>query len=429
LKDYNKYKGIPSYLEDTMKKRYCQEGESTSDLYYIAKRVSDYVASGEETDELINEWSSKYLETMIEGYWLPSSPFLMNAGTKNSMLSACFVCGLEDDLESVYDTLKATGMIQRAGGGTGFNFGSLRAEGAPIKSTGGTSSGPLSFMEIFNASGETIKQGGRRRSANMGVMPITHPDIEKFIKYKAKRDKLNMFNVSVAITDDFMEAVIEDKDFDLIEPSTGEVARVVKAKELWDMITYYSWENAEPGILFIDRVNDDNPTPELGDIEATNPCGEIPLLPYEACNLASINVERFVDDQGNFDYDHLSEIAKVATRFLDTAIDVNELPLPIIEEAVKKTRKLGLGLMGLHGALIRMGIPYDSQEGRKVSEKIMECIYKSALEESCLLAEEKDVYPAWYESIHAHEKIRCRNATLTTIAPTGKIVPLTLAIM
>lgn len=419
MNDYNKYKGVPFYLKDIMRKRYCQEGEDPLNPSQIFRRVADYVASAEKSEA--DKYAEIFYKSMMDGLWVPSSPFLMNAGTKVPMLSACFVCDLQDDLSSIYDTLKVTAIIQKMGGGTGFDFSALRAEGAAIKSTGGTSSGPLSFMEIFNASGGTIKQGGRRRSANMGVLNVHHPDILKFIKYKSDRNKLNMFNVSVAITDEFMQAVLNNEKYDLIEPSTGEVVGQLDANEVLDLIAYYSWENAEPGVMFIDTINKYNPTPHLGRIRATNPCGEIPLLPWEACNLASINLERFVDEKGNFDYDKLRKIVHIVVRFLDDAIDVNHLPTKQIEKAVYKTRKLGLGIMGLHGAMMRMGIIYNSKEGLEFAESIMKFINEEGHKYSSKLAEERGCYPAWEGSIHEKQGIKMRNATITTIAPTGTI--------
>jgi len=369
-------------------------------------------------DRIAEEW----FETMEQGYWLPSSPFLMNAGTKVNMLSACFVCGLEDSMEGIFSTLGKAAIIQKTGGGTGFNFSKLRAEGATINSTGGTSSGPLSFMEIFNTMGNTVKQGGRRRSANMGILRIDHPDILKFIRYKSDMTKLTNFNVSVAVTDKFMTAVKNKEKFELIEPSTGKVVGEIDAYETFKEIAYRNWLSAEPGLLFIDTVNKANPTPHLGNIEATNPCGEIPLLPWEACNLASINVERFVKN-GTIDWEGLDRIVRLVVRFLDDAIDVNELPLPEIEAAVRKTRKLGLGIMGLHGALIRAGIPYDTAEGREFASSIMAFVNAKGHEYSSRLGKERGNFPAWEGSCFGMSNMPMRNATITTIAPTGRLCP------
>ena len=322
-------------------------------------------------------------------------------------------------MDSIYEMLKRQGMVNKSGGGTGFSFGNLREEGSPIGSTGGVSSGVMSFMELFNENGEVIKQGGKRRSANMGVLPIWHPEIEKFIEYKSDHSKLNNFNISVLVNDEFMEAVENDGSYNLVSPNGDKIVKTVKARDLFDKLTYQAWANAEPGILFLENINAGNPMQEyMGDIVATNPCGEKPLYPNEACNLASINIEEFVDWHGVTDWDSLEDTVRTVVRFLDTAIDLNEFTDPAISETVKNLRRIGLGIMSLHGYLIKSSCEYHSSEGRLKASEVMDFIYAIAENESCLLSEEKSVFPYWKYSNLKHPR---RNVGLLTIAPTGTI--------
>lgn len=416
---------ITDNLQQTMEERYYQEGETTPQQ--MIKRVADFVASGElqygYTGTQARELAEEYFETMNKRLWLPSSPFLMNAGTKIPMLSACFVIGgLEDNLDSIYKCVKRQGIVNKMGGGTGFNFSTLREEGATINSTGGTSSGVMSFMELFNTNGDTIKQGGRRRSANMGILSVYHPEILKFIDYKVNLNKLNNFNISVMVDDAFMEAVVNDEYYWVVSPKGKKKIRKLKAKEVFMKIMQNNWSSAEPAIIFVDSLNRTNPmVKHLGYIVATNPCGEIPLYGDEACNLASINLEEFVDWYGNVNWDSLRYVTRLVTRFLDTSIDVNQFPDKKISKMVKSLRRLGVGIMSLHGALIKAGLKYSSEEGRQFARQLMRFVNQESWKMSEELAIEKGVFPLWSKSEFAKTGYRVRNVACTTIAPTGTI--------
>jgi ribonucleoside-diphosphate reductase alpha chain len=393
-------------------------------------RVAVAIAEGEgrwgKSPAVVQEIAGAFYDMMVDGKFLPNSPTLMNAGRGNQLqYSACYVLPVEDSMEEIFDAVKSAAIIHKSGGGTGFAFSRLRQKDAVVTSTGGKASGPVSFLRVFNGATEAVKQGGTRRGANMGILRVDHPDILEFIECKLDGGIVN-FNISVAATDRFMEALQKGEEYELIAPHTGEPVGRLSAREVFDRMVRAAWQTGDPGMVFIDRINASpaNPTPEVGLVEATNPCGEQPLLPNEACNLGSINVAQFArrqpDGEWVIDWTELERVVRLSVRFLDDVIEVNPYPLPQIDETVKANRRIGLGVMGWADLLFRMGIAYDSQPALDLGDRLMAFINEKAHDQSAKLAEERGPFPNWPRSIYKHGR-PLRNSTVTTIAPTGTI--------
>jgi ribonucleoside-diphosphate reductase alpha chain len=430
--------------------------ESPRDLF---RRVARTVAQADvrygASEARVGELTNDFFGLMANRLFVPNSPTLMNAGRPLGQLSACFVLPVDDALSNgksgIYDTLRAMALVHQSGGGTGFSFSRLRPKNDIVRSTMGVASGPVSFMTLFDASTDVVKQGGTRRGANMGILRVDHPDIIEFITCKDDTSKVTNFNISVAVTDAFMAAVEADGLYDLIHPKTGQVTGQLRAREVWELIIHGAWKTGEPGVFFVDKANYYNPVPHLGEYEATNPCGEQPLLPYDVCNLGSVNLGAFVKEGGKslpraergdqngveaqIDWDHLRQVVHLSTHFLENVIDANQYPLSEITELAQRIRRIGLGVMGLADVFVKLGVPYDSEEGVTLGRKLQRFVDEEAKNESERLASERGVFPEWERSIWGPDETAARNASgerirpmrrlrncnVTTVAPTGTI--------
>ena len=406
-----------------------REGNVVEEPDQMFRRVSQNLAQADRRygadDQEVARTEAEFYRVMVDLDYMPNSPTLMNAGRELQMLSACFVLPVEDSMEAIFETVKEATLVQKSGGGTGFAFSRLRPEGDIVGSTGGVASGPVSFMRAFDGATEAVKQGSTRRGANMGILHVTHPDIMKFITSKEDGKSIANFNISVAVTEAFMEKVKNGEEYDLLNPRTGKVQGRLNAKEVFDLLADMAWKTGDPGIVFLDRINRDNPNPQLGEIESTNPCGEQPLLPYESCNLGSINLARmvrFTCEGAEVDKEKLASIISTAVHMLDNVIDMNDYPIREIEDMSHATRRIGLGVMGFSDLLVQLGIPYNSDEALTIAEDVMSFIQRQTNEASAKLAETRGVFPAWEGSVYNNPDLGpIRNSAPTTIAPTGTI--------
>jgi ribonucleoside-diphosphate reductase alpha chain len=400
------------------------EGSVIESPRQLFRRVAAHLAKAELNFGGIldaQKWEEQFFRILNELKFLPNSPTLMNAGTASGQLSACFVLPVDDSIDAIFTSLKNAALIHQSGGGTGFNFSALRPKGDFISANSGNSSGPVSFMKIFDAATENIKQGGKRRGANMGILNIDHPDIEEFIHVKREEGQLRNFNISVGVSDDFMKAVVSDDDWELKHPSTRKTIKKIKARYLWDIIVSSAWSSGDPGLIFLDAINKENPTPALGDIISTNPCGEVPLLAYEACNLGSIDVAKFIKNgKQEIDWDELEKAIIIAVRFLDNVVEINDYLLAEIKAVAAGNRKIGLGIMGWANLLIALEVPYASKKAIDLGKRLMKFFDEKSTAASAELARERGVFRNWEKSIYYPDK-PLRNATRTSIAPTGTI--------
>jgi len=433
IREVKKFFGVVDDLKmgvnaiKVLKNRYLmkdREGSIIETPSELLHRVAKTIAAADrlyDNDANTRETEEEFYRIMANREFLPNSPTLMNAGTQLGQLSACFVLPVEDSIEGIFTTLKHMALIHQSGGGTGFSFSKLRPAGDIVGSTKGVASGPVSFMTIYDAATNVIKQGGRRRGANMAILDVTHPDILKFIEVKSREGILPNFNISVAVTDEYMNAVKHDKDHELTNPRTGEIEEKLRAKHVFDLIVSNAWRSGDPGLVFIDEVNRHNPTPQVGEIRSTNPCGEQPLLPNESCNLGSINLSRLIKN-GDVDWERLRSVTRTAIHFLDNVIDANKYPIQEIAEITKANRKIGLGVMGWADMLIELGVPYDSERALATAAKVMKFIGQEATRKSVEIGEEKGSFPNFEGSLWEERGYKTlRNATVTTVAPTGTI--------
>ena len=420
----------PKFTENALeilKKRYLNKdgdiNETSKDLLIrVAQIIADVETSYNKNSGEVLKIAKEFYLLMANLEFFPNSPTLRGAGRKIHQLAACFVVPIDDSMDGIFDALKITAFIHKGGGGTGFSFGRLRPKGDKVGTTGGVAGGPLSFMNIFDTMAREVMQGGTRVGANMGILQDSHPDIMDWINCKSDGKKYLNFNLSVSITDNFMSKIKNNNSYDLINPRNQKKVAKIKAGDVFNKIIDNAWINGDPGIIFIDKMNKDNPTPEIGKIESTNPCGEQPLLPYESCNLGSINLSRFVKDN-KINWERLKIVTRLSVRFLDNVIDANKYAIEEIEHHTKGNRKIGLGVMGFADLLVKLNVAYDSAEATKIAERVMKFIKTTGEKMSEELAKDKGTFPNWEKSIFAkgkHKK-KLRNATITTIAPTGTL--------
>jgi len=433
IREQKKFFGVVDDLKlgvnaiKVLKNRYLMkdyEGKVIETPSQMLRRVARAVAKADllyDKKSDVERTEETFYQVMADREFLPNSPTLMNAGTRLGQLSACFVLPVEDSIDGIFTTLKHMALIHQSGGGTGFSFSKLRPAGDIVGSTKGVASGPVSFMTIYDAATNVIKQGGRRRGANMAILDVNHPDILKFIEAKSREGVLTNFNISVAVTDQFMGAVEKDGEVALINPRNGKAEAKLRARHVFDLIVSNAWRTGDPGLIFIDEINRHNPTPQVGEIRSTNPCGEQPLLPFESCNLGSINLAKMVKD-GEVDWEKLRRVVRVAVHFLDNVIDVNKYPIPEIGEVTRANRKVGLGVMGFADMLIMLGVPYDSEEALALAEKVMKFVSDEATKKSVATGEQRGAFPNFEGSLWEKRGYKTiRNSTVTTVAPTGTI--------